>query len=63
MEVALDSEEINEPHDANEPTYCICQQVSYGEMIACDNEEVCYSTVYMYDTSVKLNGSIIRVLD
>ncbi len=26
------------PVDPNEPTYCICQQVSYGEMIACDNE-------------------------
>ncbi|CAM0876235.1 unnamed protein product [Alopecurus aequalis] len=24
--------------DPNEPTYCICHQVSYGDMIACDNE-------------------------
>jgi len=23
--------------DPDEPTYCICNQVSYGEMIACDN--------------------------
>lgn len=22
----------------NEPTYCLCNQVSFGEMIACDNE-------------------------
>jgi hypothetical protein len=22
-----------------EPTYCICSQVSFGEMIACDNED------------------------
>ncbi|KAJ3585370.1 hypothetical protein NHX12_014091 [Muraenolepis orangiensis] len=24
--------------DPNEPTYCLCEQVSYGEMIGCDNE-------------------------
>nr|XP_033799029.1 inhibitor of growth protein 2 isoform X2 [Geotrypetes seraphini] len=23
--------------DPNEPTYCLCNQVSYGEMIGCDN--------------------------
>ncbi|XP_030048518.1 inhibitor of growth protein 2 [Microcaecilia unicolor] len=23
--------------DPNEPTYCLCKQVSYGEMIGCDN--------------------------
>lgn len=27
------------PVDPNEPTYCICGQVSYGEMIACDNDD------------------------
>jgi hypothetical protein len=30
------------PVDPNEPTYCICSQVSYGAMIACDNEEVLF---------------------
>lgn len=25
--------------DPDEPTYCVCNQVSYGEMVACDNEE------------------------
>ncbi|OWA50204.1 putative Inhibitor of growth protein 5 [Hypsibius exemplaris] len=25
------------PVDPNEPTYCECKQISYGEMIACDN--------------------------
>ncbi|RKP38022.1 the Ing1 Phd finger in complex with A histone H3k4me3 peptide, partial [Dimargaris cristalligena] len=24
--------------DPNEPTYCYCNQVSYGEMVACDDE-------------------------
>ncbi|KAK9700934.1 hypothetical protein K7432_018645 [Basidiobolus ranarum] len=27
------------PIDPNEPTYCYCNQVSFGEMIACDNTE------------------------
>ncbi|XP_054934882.1 inhibitor of growth protein 1-like [Physeter macrocephalus] len=27
------------PIDPNEPTYCLCNQVSYGEMISCDNDE------------------------
>jgi hypothetical protein len=28
------------PVDPNEPVYCFCRQVSYGEMVACDNDEV-----------------------
>lgn len=28
------------PVDPNEPTYCLCHQVSYGEMIGCDNPDV-----------------------
>ncbi|KXJ28251.1 inhibitor of growth protein 1 [Exaiptasia diaphana] len=27
------------PIDPNEPTYCLCKQVSFGEMIGCDNDE------------------------
>lgn len=27
------------PVDPNEPTYCLCNQVSYGEMVACDNPD------------------------
>ncbi|KAI0990650.1 hypothetical protein GJ496_005884 [Pomphorhynchus laevis] len=30
---------LDMPIDPNEPTYCICSQVSYGEMIGCDNPE------------------------
>ncbi|KAJ3615745.1 hypothetical protein Zmor_012332 [Zophobas morio] len=29
--------DLEMPVDPFEPTYCICHQVSYGEMIACDN--------------------------
>lgn len=27
------------PLDPNEPTYCVCNSVSHGDMIACDNKE------------------------
>ena len=33
--------ELDLPVDPNEPTYCLCNQVSYGEMVACDNPDVC----------------------
>lgn len=31
--------DVDQPIDPNEPTYCICHQVSFGDMIACDNEK------------------------
>lgn len=30
------------PVDPNEPTYCVCRQVSFGQMVMCDNSEVCW---------------------
>lgn len=33
-------EDIDEPIDPNEPRYCICNQVAYGTMVACDNKGV-----------------------
>ena len=27
-------------YDPNEPRYCVCNQVSYGDMVACDNDDV-----------------------
>jgi len=27
------------PIDPNEPTYCLCKRVSFGNMIGCDNAE------------------------
>lgn len=29
----------SQPLDPNEPTYCLCEQVSFGEMIGCDKED------------------------
>jgi hypothetical protein len=51
------------PVAADEPTYCYCGDVSYGEMIACENE-VCF--IYMHvtdDSSVLESGSIWTVWD
>ncbi|CAI8601926.1 unnamed protein product [Vicia faba] len=31
--------DLDLPVDPNEPTYCFCNQVSYGEMVACDNPD------------------------
>ena len=34
-----DSQLNDDAYDPNEPTYCLCEQVSYGEMICCDNAQ------------------------
>jgi len=34
-----DSETQNMPIDPNEPTYCLCNRVSFGEMVGCDNPD------------------------
>ncbi|PON36117.1 Zinc finger, FYVE/PHD-type [Parasponia andersonii] len=31
--------DLDLPVDPNEPTYCFCNQVSFGEMVACDNPD------------------------
>ncbi|KAM8922201.1 LOW QUALITY PROTEIN: inhibitor of growth protein 4-like [Lycaon pictus] len=33
------SDVLDMPVDPNEPTYCLCHQVSYGKMIGCDNPD------------------------
>jgi len=37
--MATDMNVLDMPVDPNEPTYCLCHQVSYGEMIGCDNND------------------------
>ncbi|KAI1882167.1 hypothetical protein AGOR_G00247880 [Albula goreensis] len=31
--------QVDWAYDPNEPRYCICNQVSYGEMVGCDNQD------------------------
>ena len=60
-------------YDPNEPRYCICNQVSYGEMVACDNAEVRNCTynnlkstsiiLHFAFSSVRSSGSIIPALE
>ena len=40
-------------YDPNEPRYCLCNQVSYGEMVGCDNPNVS-THVYIYTDSTSL---------
>jgi hypothetical protein len=53
--------------DPNEPRYCLCNQVSYGDMVACDNEEVCGLSAFClqiyfnFDLSVPVAVSIRMV--
>lgn len=59
--------------DPNEPRYCICNQVSYGDMVACDNSDVSFLLIFSnvrtnklcnddnYVISVPSNGSITLV--
>lgn len=37
--LSVPQEVLDMPVDPNEPTYCLCGQVSYGEMIGCDNQD------------------------
>lgn len=47
------SVELDQPIDPNEPTYCVCHQVSFGDMIACDNEN-CQGGEWFHYTCVGL---------
>lgn len=56
-------------YDPNEPRYCICNQVSYGDMVACDNEDVSLMVfclwkilMFFFCFSVHLSGFIILAL-
>jgi len=48
------SDVLDMPVDPNEPTYCLCHQVSYGEMIACEYPDVCISfSTFLFLRTVK----------
>lgn len=46
--------------DPNEPRYCLCNQVSYGDMVACDNPDVRLSQIYFL-WRVLLSLSLIHI--
>uniref|UniRef100_A0A0D3FP24 Inhibitor of growth protein N-terminal histone-binding domain-containing protein n=1 Tax=Oryza barthii TaxID=65489 RepID=A0A0D3FP24_9ORYZ len=45
--------DVDQTIDPNEPTYCICHQISYGDMIACDNDN-CEGGEWFHYTCVGL---------
>ena len=54
MNTVVNNVAIEEPmeeewtYDPNEPRYCICNQVSYGDMVACDNQDVSSRVNYSF---------------
>lgn len=52
------------PPNPEEPTYCICGEVSYGEMVACDNKDVILVHIlFNSNDSVRLSGFTIPAWD
>ncbi|XP_053895877.1 inhibitor of growth protein 5 isoform X1 [Malaclemys terrapin pileata] len=49
------SDVLDMPVDPNEPTYCLCHQVSYGEMIGCDNPDVSAQDELYLAKNIKCN--------
>jgi len=39
---------IDMPVDPNEPKFCLCNQVSFGQMIGCDNPDVSIVIFFNY---------------
>ena len=45
-------------YDPSEPRYCICNQVSYGDMVACDNEDVSIFLKFLTAMAVIIDGMV-----
>lgn len=39
VEVVTEGAAVEWTYDPNEPRYCVCNHVSYGEMVGCDNDK------------------------
>ncbi|KAK0133005.1 Inhibitor of growth protein 3 [Merluccius polli] len=47
--------QVDWTYDPNEPRYCICNQVSYGEMVGCDNTDVSISFWFLLTTRLSFS--------
>lgn len=47
QEPDVEVDEDGVPVDPNEPRYCVCNGVSFGEMIACENNQVCEFSLWL----------------
>jgi len=63
--MATDMNVLDMPVDPNEPTYCLCHQVSYGEMIGCDNNDCLIEWFHFgcvgLTTNPRANGTVLNV--
>jgi hypothetical protein len=59
---ARDLQYSDMPIDDNEPRYCTCQQVSFGEMVACDNDDVRHPNRYPYRSLLATQEHLARLL-
>ena len=59
LSIAHASDVLDMPVDPNEPTYCICRQVSYGEMIGCDNPDVSFTVLSSVYSPVYLSREMV----
>ncbi|RMC10182.1 hypothetical protein DUI87_12982 [Hirundo rustica rustica] len=48
--------QVDWTYDPNEPRYCICNQVSYGEMVGCDNQDTLTPLMTSSILSAVVNG-------
>ena len=60
LSIAHASDVLDMPVDPNEPTYCICRQVSYGEMIGCDNPDVSFTILSSIYCPVYLSREMVQ---
>lgn len=63
LETEIEMEEVDDegnPIDPNEPRYCVCNGVSFGTMIQCENSEVC--RMQIWQTRAFLSSIYIFVL-
>lgn len=58
--IAHPSDVLDMPVDPNEPTYCLCHQVSYGEMIGCDNPDVSIRSSNFHGCIVCIHKKIVE---
>lgn len=56
------SDVLDMPVDPNEPTYCLCHQVSYGEMIGCDNTDVSLVASHYGSCSISTGCSLHYII-
>lgn len=49
-------------YDPNEPRYCVCNEVAFGDMVACDNKTVSFDVIlFLYFLVLKCFSIIFTI--